>query len=161
MVSISVCYLFYQQMDEKDKTWTLRFPPKKTLIWRRHCSIDQSCCSMTSKRFLESSSGMKFIQPSVHLTNQARCICIHSINQSNGFISVRLLFLFCSRVFISRSYEIIALKFKPNLASLHKSNGVIFTPDFSNLTITQTDLLSKLIGGCKNADSTVCELKVN
>ena len=92
---------------------------------------------------------------------KARCICIHSINQSNGFISVRLLFLFCSRVFISRSYEIIALKFKPNLASLHKSNGVIFTPDFSNLTITQTDLLSKLIGGCKNADSTVCELKVN
>ena len=35
------------------------FPPKKTLIWRRHCSIGQSCCSMTSKRssnlFLESS----------------------------------------------------------------------------------------------------------
>ena len=35
------------------------FPPKKTLIWKRHCSIGQSCCSMTSKRsigwFLESS----------------------------------------------------------------------------------------------------------
>ena len=70
MVFISVCYLFYQKMDEKNKTWTLRFPPKKTLIWRRHCSIDQSCCSMMSKRFLESSSGMKFIQPSVRLTNQ-------------------------------------------------------------------------------------------
>ena len=80
------------------------FPPKKTLIWRRHCSIDQSCCSMTSKRFLESSSGMKFFQPSVLLTNQ-RCVCIRSINQSNRFISARLLFLFCSRVFISRSYE--------------------------------------------------------
>ena len=26
------------------------FPPKKTLIWRRHCSIGQSGCSMTSKR---------------------------------------------------------------------------------------------------------------
>ena len=24
------------------------FPPKKTLIWRRHCLIGQSCCSMTS-----------------------------------------------------------------------------------------------------------------
>ena len=50
------------------------FPPKKTLIWRRHCSIGQSCCSMTSKRsidwFLESSSGMKFLYPSVRLTNQ-------------------------------------------------------------------------------------------
>ena len=80
------------------------FRPKKTLIWRRHCSIDQSCCSMTSKRFLESSSGMKFFQPSVLLTNQ-RCVCNRSINQSNRFISARLLFLFCSRVFISRSYE--------------------------------------------------------
>ena len=80
------------------------FPPKKTLIWRRHCLIDQSCCSMTSKRFLESSSGMKFFQPSDLLTNQ-RCVCIRSINQSNRFISARLLFLFCSRVFISRSYE--------------------------------------------------------
>ena len=32
-------------------------------------------------------------------------ICIRSINQSNRSISVRLLFLFCSRVFVSRSYE--------------------------------------------------------
>ena len=32
-------------------------------------------------------------------------VCICSINQSNGSISVRLLFLFCSRVFISRSHE--------------------------------------------------------
>ena len=31
--------------------------------------------------------------------------CIRSINQSNRSISIRLLFLFCSRVFISRSYE--------------------------------------------------------
>ena len=31
--------------------------------------------------------------------------CIRSINQSNRSISVRLLFLFRSRVFISRSYE--------------------------------------------------------
>ena len=59
---------------------------------------------MTSKRFLESSSGVKFFQPSVLLTNQ-RCVCNRSINQSNRFISARLLFLFCSRVFISRSYE--------------------------------------------------------
>ena len=43
------------------------FPPKKTLIWRRHCSIDQSCYSMTSKRFLESSSDMKFFQSQVCL----------------------------------------------------------------------------------------------
>ena len=34
-----------------------------------------------------------------------RCVCIRFIHQSNRSISVRLLFLFCSRVFISRSYE--------------------------------------------------------
>ena len=32
-------------------------------------------------------------------------VCIRSINQSNRSISVRLLFLFCSRVFISSSYK--------------------------------------------------------
>ena len=79
MVSVSVCYLFYQPMDGKNKTWTLRFPAKETLIWRRHCSIDQSCCSMTSKQFLESSSGMKFVYPSVRLANQ----------NPGAFVSVR------------------------------------------------------------------------
>ena len=41
------------------------------------------------------------------LLNQpkAKRVCIRSINQSNRSISVSLLFLFCSRVFISRSYE--------------------------------------------------------
>ena len=29
MVSVSVCYLFYQPMDEKIKTWPLRFPAKE------------------------------------------------------------------------------------------------------------------------------------
>ena len=36
---------------------------------------------------------------------KARCVCIRSINQSNRSISVLLLFLFRSSVFISRSYE--------------------------------------------------------
>ena len=36
---------------------------------------------------------------------KATRVCIRSINQSNRSISVRLLFLFCSHVFISRSYE--------------------------------------------------------
>ena len=29
------------------------FPPKKTLMRRRHCSISQSCCSMASKRSID------------------------------------------------------------------------------------------------------------
>ena len=50
MVSVSVCYLFYQPMDEKIKTMPFRFPAERTLTWRRNCSIGQSCCSMMSKR---------------------------------------------------------------------------------------------------------------
>ena len=37
---------------------------RKPMIWRRHCSIGQSCCSMTSKRidwFLESSRAWFFV----------------------------------------------------------------------------------------------------
>ena len=56
-------------MYEKIKTWTLRFPTKekKSLIWRRHCSIGQSCCNMTSKRsigwFLEKFFGHEVFLP--------------------------------------------------------------------------------------------------
>ena len=95
-------------MDEKIKPWPLRFPTKETLIWRRHCSTGQSCCSMTSKRsigwFLV--IGHKVFSPERSLNQpKAKRVCIRSINQSNRSISVRLLFLFCSGVFISRSYE--------------------------------------------------------
>ena len=110
MVSVSVRYLFYQPMDEKNKTWTLRFPAKenpnmeKALFdWPIVLQYDvKAKYRLISRKF----SGMKFFHPSVRLTNQkATRICIRSINQSNRSISVLLLFLFCSRVFISRSYE--------------------------------------------------------
>ena len=113
MVSVIVRYLFYQPMDEKVKTWPFHFPAQKNLIWRRHWSIGQSCCSwlqddvkakyrLISRKF----SGMKCFLPecSINQTKATR-VCIRSINQSNRFISVRLFFLFCSRVFISRPYE--------------------------------------------------------
>ena len=105
LTSVSVRYLSYQPMDEEIKTWLLRFPAKETLIWRRHSSIGQSCCSMTSKRsigwFLESSRDWSFFHPSVRF-NQPKVtrVCTNQIA-----VSTRLLFLFCSRVFISRSYE--------------------------------------------------------
>ena len=83
MVSVSGLHLFYQPMDEKIKTWTLRFPAKENPTWKRHCSIGQSSYSMTSKRsigwFLESSSGVKFFHPSVLSTNQ----------KPRAFVSVR------------------------------------------------------------------------
>ena len=89
MVSVSVRYFFYQAIAEKIKTWPLRFPTKETHIWRRHSSTGQSCYSMTSKRsidwFLQSSSGMKFFQPRVHLTNQklsrARLVSVRQTSQ--------------------------------------------------------------------------------
>ena len=64
IVSVSVRHLFHKPMDEKIKTWTLRFPAKENLVWRRYFSIGQSCCSMTSKQrihwFLESSRAWSF-----------------------------------------------------------------------------------------------------
>ena len=110
MVSVSVRHLFQKPMDEKIKTWTLRFPTKenpnmeKALFdWPIVLQYDVKVKDpLISRKF----SSMKFFYASVRLNQpKATRVCIRSINQSNRFISVRLLFLFCLRVFISRSYE--------------------------------------------------------
>ena len=112
MVSvISVRYLFYQPMDEKIKTWSLPFPAKenpnmeKALFdWPIVLQYDvKAKYRLISRKF----SGVKFFHPRIRLANQKpRALnCNRSINQSNRSISVCLLFLFCSRVFSSRSYE--------------------------------------------------------
>ena len=83
MVSVSVRYLFYQPMDEKIKTWTLRFPAKenpnmeKALFdWPIVLQYDvKAKYRLISRKF----SGMKFLQPSVGLTNQ----------KPGAFVSVR------------------------------------------------------------------------
>ena len=111
MVSVSDCYLlFYQPMDEKINSWLLRFPAKqnpymeKALFdWPIVLQYDvKAKYRLISRKF----SGMKFFSPE-RLLNQPKItrVCIRSINQSNRSISDRLFFLFCSRVFISRSYE--------------------------------------------------------
>ena len=55
---------FISQWIKRSKHDPFFFLPKKHLIWRRHCSIGQSCCSMKSKRsigwFLESSPAWTF-----------------------------------------------------------------------------------------------------
>ena len=97
-------------MDEKNKTWTLRFPAKenpnmeKALFdWPIVLQYDvKAKYRLISRKFF----GHEVFSPERSLNQpKARCVCIRSINQSNRFISVLLLFLFCSRVFISRSYE--------------------------------------------------------
>ena len=110
MVSEHVCYLFYQPMDEKIKTWPLSFPVKenpgieKALFdWPIVLQYDVKAKYQLISRKL---SGIKFFSPERSLNQpKAICICIHLINQPDTSISVHLLFLFCSHIFISRSYE--------------------------------------------------------
>ena len=110
MVSASVRYLFYQPMDEKIKTWPLRFPAKenpnmeKALFdWPIVLQYDvKAKYRLISRKFFGHdvfSAERSLNQP------KATRVFIRSINQSNRSISVLLLFLFCSRVFISRSHK--------------------------------------------------------
>ena len=110
MVSVCVFYLFYQPMYKKIKTWPLRFHAKqnpnmaKALFdWPIVLQYDvKAKYWLISRKF----SGMTFFHPERSLNQRkAARVCIRSINQSNRSLSVRLLFLFYSRVFISRSYE--------------------------------------------------------
>ena len=77
---------------------------KPLWLWRRRCLIGLSCCSVMSKR-LYKVLGHEVFSPkrSLNHSNWATRVCIRSINQPNRSISVRL--LFCSRVFISKSYK--------------------------------------------------------
>ena len=91
--------MFYLPMDEKIKIRTLRFPAKenpnmeKVLfdwsvvlqydIKARYRLISRNTRNFTPERLLN--------QP------KATRVCIRSIKQSNRSISVRFLFLFCSR----------------------------------------------------------------
>ena len=106
----SVRYLFYQPMDEKNKTWPLRFPAKEDPDLEKALfdgpivlQYDvKAKYRLISRKF----SDMQFFLPERSLNQPtATRVCIRSINQSNRLISVRLLFLFCSRFFISRSSE--------------------------------------------------------
>ena len=74
MVSVSVPYLFYEPMDKKIKTWTLRFPAKenpnmvKALFdWPIVLQYDVKAKYRLISRKL---SGMKFFHPNVRFTNQ-------------------------------------------------------------------------------------------
>ena len=97
-------------MDEKIKTWTLRFPAKENpnmeralFNWPIVLQFDvKAKYRLISRKFF----GHEVFSPERSL-NQRKVtrVCIRSMKQSNRSIYIRLLFLFCSRVFISRSYE--------------------------------------------------------
>ena len=72
MVSVSVRYLFYQPMDEKIKTWTLRFPARENpnmekvlfdwpIVWQYDVKAKNR---LISRKF----SGMKFFHQIVRLS---------------------------------------------------------------------------------------------
>ena len=100
---------FISQWMKRSKHELFFIPPKETLIWRRHCSIGKSYCNMTSKRTIDWLLESFLAYSPERSLNQAKAtgVCIRSINQTNRSISVRirLLLLFCSRFFVSRSYE--------------------------------------------------------
>ena len=102
--------------------------------------VTESCCSMTSKRsigwFLESSRAWSLRNNPPKATR----VCIRSINQSNRSISVRLLFLFCSRVFMSRSYEN-----RSNEVSVKRGVTVVFFSSANVLFIATFPTVSRLL----------------
>ena len=109
MVWVSVSYLFYQPMDEKIKIWTLRFPTKENpnmekalLDWPIVLQYDiKAKYRLISRKF----PGMKFFHPNVRLTNQKPHAFV-SVRQTNQIALFPFICcLFCSCVFISRSYE--------------------------------------------------------
>ena len=110
MVSVSVHYLFYQPMDEEIKIWTLCFPAKENPNMER-ASFDWPMVLQHDVKAKYRLISTKFSEHEVfspeRSLNQSKAtsVCIRSTDQSYCSISVRLLFLFCSRVFISRSYE--------------------------------------------------------
>ena len=83
MVSVSVRYLFYRPMNEKIKTWTLRFPAKESPNMEKALFDEpivlqydvKAKYRLISRKF----SSMKFFQPSIRLTNQ----------KPRAFVSVR------------------------------------------------------------------------
>ena len=97
-------------MDEKIKTWPLRFSAKENFNMEK-ALFDWPIVSQYDVKAKYRLISRKFFGHEVFSAerslNQPKAtrVCIRSINQSNRSISVRLLFLFCLRVFISRSYE--------------------------------------------------------
>ena len=120
MVSASVHYLFYQPVNEKIKTWPLRFPAKenpnmeKALFdWPIVLQYDvKAKYRLISRKF----SGVKFFHPSVHLTNQkshARLCPLDKPIKSLHFRS------FVVSVLFARSH------FKVRRKSLYRSKFVV------------------------------------
>ena len=111
MFSVSIRYLFYQPMHKKrSKHADSSFPAKENphmekilLDWPIVLQYDVKVkYRLISRKF----SCANILSPERSLNQpKATRVCIRSISKINCSISVRLLFLVCSRVLILRSYE--------------------------------------------------------
>ena len=96
--SFRYCYLFYRPMDEKIKTWPLRFPAKenpnmeKALFdWSIVLQYDvKAKYRLISRRF----SSMKFFHPSVRLTSQNPRAFV-TVRQANQIALLPFVCCFC------------------------------------------------------------------
>ena len=83
MVSVSVRHLFHKPMDEKIKTWTLRFPAKENPNMEKALFdwpiVLQYDVKAKEPLIFRKFSGVKFFYPSVRLANQ----------KPGAFVSVR------------------------------------------------------------------------
>ena len=108
MDSVSVRYLTYQPMDEKIKTWLLRFPAKenpnmdKALFdWPIVLQYDVNVkYRLISRKF----SGMKFFYPSVRLTNQNPRAFV-SVRSTNQIAVFQFVCFFCFVRAFSKSFQ--------------------------------------------------------
>ena len=71
MISASVRYLFCQPTDEKIKTWTLQRNPKIEKALFDWAIVLQYDVKAKYRLISRKSSGIKFFDPSVRLTNQS------------------------------------------------------------------------------------------
>ena len=104
MVSVSVLYLFYQLMDEKIKHGLFVIPQKKTLIWKRHCSIGQLCCKYDVKakyRLILCSRKFSGNQP------KSVPFSMRSMNQSNRSLEFGFVRAFSFKVMRKSLYRTI------------------------------------------------------
>ena len=108
MVSVNVRYLFYQSTDEKIKTPTLHFRVKENPNMEKVLFdlpiVSQYDVKAKYRLISRKFAGMTFFQPSVRLTNRKPRSFV-PFDKPIKSLYFRFLFLFCSCVFISRSYE--------------------------------------------------------
>ena len=91
-------------------------------------------CWLISRKF----SGMKFFSPELSLNQpKATHVCIRLINQSNSSVSVHLLFLFCSRIFIQKLLQLLKVIQTPGQLGTGKSFHQFFISSISDIQHSQ------------------------